>query len=157
MKKGWLKNLMAKLFKGSNILLDNAEEAVKVLEVVKRAINNPAVGILVGITRNKVDDAVLKSLKAYVPFALDAVGCVVAIDTCRKKDTEDERIECYLQQVAKLSKLYKDGFYHHLAIGLMESRLKDYGVEIHKEDLAKIIEGTYQAYKREQVFMEPNK
>lgn len=159
MKKGWLKNWFTKVFKGgSTVIQEHADEAVHILEIIKKVINNPAADVLVMLTKNNIDNVALDRLRQWVPQVIGIIDIMDDFNKCVLLKDPDEQLKCILANIPRLKKIKRDAFYLQLAVGLLKSKmLTEFGVHFNSDDLAEIIQGRYKDLKLSQVFHEPTK
>jgi len=75
-----IKEALSKVFGGFlEILVDRGQIAIKVTNIVKDFIENPAVDLVVALTPNKKDDVLLARAKVLVPKILVQIGMAMAI------------------------------------------------------------------------------
>jgi hypothetical protein len=122
-----IKEALSKVFGGFlEILVDRGQIAIKVTNIVKDFIENPAVDLVVALTPNKKDDVLLARAKVLVPKILVQIGMAMAI--VQKAEAESDPEVAYSVVLSYIStKLPEDGkaiFYRELS-GRVAQALSD--------------------------------
>jgi len=122
-----IKEALSKVFGGFlEILVDRGQIAIKVTNIVKDFIENPAVDLVVALTPNKKDDVLLARAKVLVPKILVQIGMAMAI--VQKAEAESDPEVAYSVVLSYIStKLPEDGkaiFYRELS-GRIAQALSD--------------------------------
>mgnify|MGYP000860248336 CR=1 FL=1 len=117
-----MKNFFKKLLVKIVLFFDGVPGATlqtlfNILDVFKRVINNPALDIIVEMSKTEQDDKILAVVRHYIAdFAstFDASG--QAFVQCRSVIMDDKRVLCYLKAILKLTgktpgELLKDLFF----------------------------------------------
>ena len=122
-----IKEALSKVFGGFlEILVDRGQIAIKVTNIVKDFIENPAVDLVVALTPNKKDDVLLARAKVLVPKILIQIGMAMAI--VQKAEAESDPEVAYSVVLSYIStKLPEDGkaiFYRELS-GRIAQALSD--------------------------------
>jgi len=122
-----IKEALSKVFGGFlEILVDRGQIAIKVTNIVKDFIENPAVDLVVALTPNKKDDVLLARAKVLVPKILVQIGMAMAI--VQKAEAESDPEVSYSVVLSYIStKLPEDGkaiFYRELS-GRIAQALSD--------------------------------
>jgi len=106
--------------------VDRGQIAIKVTNIVKDFIENPAVDLVVALTPNKKDDVLLARAKVLVPKILVQIGMAMAI--VQKAEAESDPEVAYSVVLSYIStKLPEDGkaiFYRELS-GRVAQALSD--------------------------------
>jgi hypothetical protein len=115
MKKLWLKikSKVSILFsKFKKTLENNIEPAIKVVNIIKEAVENPALNILVTITPFGWDDEALKLAKSVLPKALLELQILnVAVG---KSNTE--LVKTIVEEIRQYTPNARTQFYEDLAV-----------------------------------------
>ena len=121
-KKGLIKAFGALL----EFLVKNGEVAIKVTNLVKEVVNNPAIDWVVALTPTKADDKILSIAKVMLPELAVKVGLAMNIVTIAESE-EDEAIAFSKVLGFVSDQLSEEGkaiFYRELS-GLIAEALSD--------------------------------
>lgn len=100
--------------KAKKFVQDNIEPAIKVVNLLKDAVENPAMSFLVAITPFGWDDVALRHAKNILPLALLELNLLK--DATGKSNSE--MIKQIIEEVRKYTKSEKAKFYEDLATKL---------------------------------------
>jgi hypothetical protein len=76
------------------------EKIMQITSIVKKVLQNPALDIVVELTKNNVDDEILHFLRTYIRQFAEYYGVATdAIRNCQQVAAPDKRIICYINAV----------------------------------------------------------
>lgn len=103
-------------------LVDKGEVAIKVTNVVKDILNNPAIDWVVELTPTKADDILVSKAKVFVPKVANQIGLAMGI--LRNAEDEKDAFEKVLNYVSQLplegKAIFLREFSGHLALALSD-------------------------------------
>jgi hypothetical protein len=122
--KDFIVNLARNIWAGTlSVLIKNSETAVKVTDIVKAVIDNPALNFVVELTPTKTDDMILAKAKKLVPM----IGMRVALafniaEVAKSTDDELEKLTLILDLVRnQFNEDGKGAFYREFSGMLIEA------------------------------------
>lgn len=96
-------------------IIKNSTVAIAVVDEIEKVIENPVVAFAITLIPGKVGDWI-RANEAKVLSVLDeAVILITDADTCAKKQTDKERLECFIQYLAQLPVLQKNALLEKIA------------------------------------------
>jgi hypothetical protein len=144
-----IKNFFVRVFSGKNMVQRNAEQIVRALEAIKMVVNNPGLNLVIALTKNKVDDAILKYIQLGLPKAIGTVKFVGSLNNCLAKDDLNEKINCLADVLQSLPITHRNKFYLDLAKSTLITILNEHKVVMDDDAITHIIEGHYHTLKAE--------
>jgi hypothetical protein len=93
-------------------ITDNVDEAINVVDAIKKVVDSPVVGVIVKLTPTKIDDNVLDRAKGYLDIAIKnlALG-----KECSGLQTKEERLKCLVEKLAEASPHVRSALYLKIA------------------------------------------
>lgn len=121
MKKLWLriKAFFALVFGGAKkfekFLIDHVDDAIAIVDKIRRAVENPVIITLIGFLPDKYRD-VAGEVLARVESVLDKVLADLTIsNTCLQMPTTATRLKCFVDNLKQMSPAAREAMYMKFA------------------------------------------
>lgn len=93
-------------------LTDNVDEAINMVDAVKKVVDSGFVGVIVNLTPTQVDNKVLDKAKEYLDIAARKLQIT---NECASLATQEQRLACLVKALADASPNVRNALYLKLA------------------------------------------
>lgn len=114
-----ISQFLKKLFARTKYLIQKyVKPSIEVVELLKAAIESPAVPILTAIIPGKIDDAIAGELRWLLPEVLKVLGYA---DECINSKNGDTVLQCAIAKIRLLSDPARKAAWHSIAAYLSQA------------------------------------
>ncbi len=132
--------------KAARFFETDGKQVINFLNGVKEVVENPAISLLIAMSKNQVDDKIYNALLKALTKSID----ILQITTeCMGKETPELKVQCFIQYLRTCSPELRNAIYHKAASLMTREMAEKKGLDVAKSDIDTLIQLEYSKQKNQ--------